>query len=395
MDFALTPELSRWQLSVRQFVQEELQPHDAEIERTGLVPESALAGMRRVGLYGTNTPTEYGGLGLSMLGSCLAIEEVAKAHTAFYYLSGVNVHIGSKPIEFAGSEALKRRWLPELASGRTVGAFALTEPEAGSDATRLATTARRDGDHYVLNGGKIYITNAPEAGLFTVFATLDPTLGARGICAFAIEAGTPGLTVGRTIEMTAGRGSSHAEVLLRDCRVPAANLIGGEGTGFALAMRCLDAGRTHWGAYCVGAAQQLLDLAVARATSRETFGEKLRDHQGIEWMLADMAATIHAARLVAYEAAWRYDQPDAAARTRAAAMSKLIGADMVQKVADQTLQIFGGSGYSKEHPIERIWRETRVVRILDGTSEMMRRIVARDLYRTTDRRNARPQEASI
>src|SRR5882757_323344 len=390
MDFALPPDLARWQLRVREFVERELQPHDAAIEQTGRVPEQALAGLRRMGLYGTNTPREYGGLGLSMLGSCLAIEELAKAHVAFYYLSGVNVHIGSKPIEFAGSETLKRRWLPELASGRTVGAFALTETEAGSDAARLATTARRDGDSYVLNGAKTYITNATEAGLFTVFATIDPALGHKGISAFVVEAGTPGLSVGRAIEMSAGRGSSHAEVTFADCRVPATNLLGGEGKGFALAMRCLDAGRTHWGAYCLGAAERLLELSVARATSRETFGQRLREHQGIEWMLADMAASVHAARLVTYEAAWRYDQDDAAVRTRAAAMSKLIGADMVQKVADSALQIFGGSGYSKDQPIERIWRETRVVRILDGTSEMMRRIVARDLYRAADRRNAQP-----
>ncbi len=389
MDFSLPPDLVRWQQRVRAFVSEELQPNDAAIEATGQVPTQAMEGLRRMGLFGTNTPTAYGGLGLSMLGSCLAIEEIAKAHTAFYYLSGVNVHIGSKPIEFAGTEDQKRRWLPELAAGRTIGAFALTEPDAGSDAARLATTARREasGD-WVLDGHKIYITNAPEAGLFTVFATLDPAHGSRGIAAFLVEAGTPGLTVGRNIEMAAGRGSHHAELRFENCRVPAANLLAGEGQGFALAMRCLDAGRTHWGAYCVGAAQRLLDLAVARASSRETFGRRLREHQGIEWMLADMAAALHGARLVAYEAACRYDGDDAAARTRAAAMSKLIGADMVQKVADTTLQIFGGAGYSKEEPIERIWRETRVVRILDGTSEMMRRIVARDLFRTADRRNA-------
>ena len=360
MDFALPPDLERLQQRVRAFVSEELQPHDAAIEETGRVPPHAIEGLRRMGLFGTNTPTEYGGLGLSMLGSCLAIEEIAKAHTAFYYLSGVNVHIGSKPIELAGSEEQKRRWLPELASGRTIGAFALTERDAGSDAARLATTARRDGpSHYVLNGSKIYITNAPEAGLFTVFATLDPALGSRGIAAFLVEAGTPGLAVGRNIEMAAGRGSHHAELVFDGCRIPAANMLAPDGKGFALAMRCLDAGRTHWGAYCVGAAQRLLDLAVARASSRETFGQRLRDHQGVEWMLADMAAALHGARLVAYEAAWRYDQDDAGARTRAAALSKLIGADMVHKVADTTLQIFGGAGYSKEEPIERIWRETR------------------------------------
>lgn len=389
MDFSLSPDLVRWQDRVRAFVRDELQPYDAAIEATGTVPAAPLDGLRRMGLFGTNTPTAYGGLGLSMLGSCLAVEEIAKAHTAFYYLCGVNVHIGSKPIEFAGSEEQKRRWLPGLASGRTIGAFALTEEDAGSDAARLATTARRDGaGHYVLNGRKIYITNAPEAGLFTVFATLDPALGSRGIAAFVVEAGTTGLTVGRTIEMAAGRGSNHAELIFEECRVPAASRLGAEGSGFALAMRCLDAGRTHWGAYCVGAAQRLLDLAVTRASSRRTFGQRLREHQGIEWMLADMAAALHGARLVAYEAAWRYDRDDAAQRTRAAAMSKLIGADMVQRVADTTLQIFGGAGYSKDEPIERIWRETRVVRILDGTSEMMRRIVARDLFREADRRNA-------
>lgn len=270
---------------------------------------------------------------------------------AFYYLSGVNVHIGSKPIEFEGSETLKRRWLPELASGRTIGAFALTEADAGSDAARIGTAASRDGPaHYVLNGRKIYITNAPVAGVFTVFATLDPSLGSKGICAFVVEAGTPGLKIGRTIEMSAGRGSHHAELVLEDCRVPAANLLGDEGRGFEIAMRCLDAGRTHWGAYCVGAAQRLLDLALERASSRETFGRRLRDHQGIEWMLADMAASVHAARLVAYEAAWRYDRGESGERTRAAAMSKLIGADMVQRVADTALQIFGGAATRRISP---------------------------------------------
>jgi acyl-CoA dehydrogenase len=388
MDFTLPADLVGFQERVRQFVREELQPLDAAIEAGGEVPEKALAGLRRMGLFGTNTPADYGGLGLSMLGSCLAIEELAKAHIAFYFLSGVNVHIGSKPIELGGGEALKRRWLPELASGRTIAAFALTEKEAGSDAAAIGATARRDGDHYVLDGAKTYITNAPVAGLFTVFASLDPALGSKGITAFLVEAGTPGLRIGRTVEMAAGRGSAHAELILEACRVPAAHRLGREGEGFALAMRCLDAGRTHWGAYSVGAAQRLLDLAVARASERQTFGRALREHQGIEWMLADMAASVHAARLVAYEAAWRYDHGSPAERTRAAATSKLIGADMVQRVADATLQIFGGSGYSKDQPIERIWRETRVVRILDGTSEMMRRIVARDLFHAADRRNS-------
>lgn len=389
MNFDLPDDLAIWQKRVRKFVHAELQPHDAAIEQTGEVPEIAMAGLRRMGLFGTNTPAEYGGLGLSMLGSCLAVEEIAKAHTAFYYLSGVNVHIGSKAIEFYALPQVRNRWLPQLASGKTIGAFALTEPGAGSDAARITTTARRDGSsHYILDGAKTYITNAPVAGIFTVFATLDPSLGAKGISAFAVDAATPGLRIGRTVEMAAGRGSQHAEVIFEGCRVPRENLLGQEGGGFAIAMRCLDAGRTHWGAYCVGAATQLLSYAIEYVSRREAFGRKLRDHQGVEWTVAEMASALHAARLVAYEAAWRYDQNDPAARTAAAALSKYTGADMVQRVADSTMQLFGGSGYSKDLPIERIWRETRVVRILDGTSEIMRQIIARNAFKTHEQVSA-------
>ena len=389
MDFRLPPDLVDWQLRVRGFVERELQPHDAEVERSGVVPAGLLAAIADLGLFGTNTPRAYGGLGLSMLGSCLAVEELAKAHAAFYYLCGVNIHIGSKAIELDGSEEQKRRWLPELASGRTFAALALTEPEAGSDAASIATTARRDGDFYVLNGRKTFITNAAEAGLFTVFATLAPGSGARGITAFAVEARTPGFEIGRAIEMAAGRGASHCDVFLRDCRVPVANRIGAEGQGFASAMRCLDAGRLHWGAYCVGAATRLLDLATRRACERRQFGRPLREHQSIESTIADMAASLHAARLVAYEAAWRYDN-EPQNRVLAGALSKLIGADMVFRVADQAMQIFGGAGYSKDYPIERIWREVRVVKILDGTSEMMRRIVARHAFRRADSNDGSP-----
>jgi acyl-CoA dehydrogenase len=380
MDFRLPPDLVEWQQNVRDFVVRELQPHDEEIERTGVIPPGLVQKMAERGLFGANTPRAYGGLGLSMLGGCLATAELAKAHVALYYRSGINAHIGSKAIELDGSEAQKRRWLPELASGRTIAALALTEPEAGSDAASIRMAARRDGDAYVLDGRKIYITNAAEAGLFTVFATVDPAAGARGITAFLVEAGTPGLTVERLIEMAGGRGASHGEVVFRECRVSAANRIGAEGQGFASAMRCLDTGRLHWGAYCVGVAERLLGLATLRASERRQFGRPLREHQQIEFAIADMAASLHAARLVAYEAAWRYDQ-EPKDRQLSGALSKLIGADMVDRVADQTLQIFGGAGYSKDYPIERIWREVRVVRILDGTSEMMRRIVARYVFR--------------
>lgn len=378
MDFDLPKDLVVWQSRCREFVQSELAPHDEAIEKTGQIPKSAIDGLRRNGMFGLNTHVDYGGAGHSMLATCLALQELAKSHIAYYYASGVNVHIGSKGIELDGTEAQKRKWLPELASGRIIAAFALTEPGAGSDAGAIATTAVREGRHYVLNGNKIYITNAPVAGLFTVFARTASEIRKGAISAFLVEAGTPGLTVGEPMEMLAGNGSGHAEVTLRDCRIPVENLLGGiEGRGFATAMKCLDAGRVCWGAYCVGAAERLLGLAVGHVTRREQFGRPLAANQGIEWQIADMHASLHATRLVTYEAAWRYDH-DPAMRTARGAMAKFVGADMVFKVADTTLQLFAGSGYCKSLPVERIWREVRVVRILDGTSEIMRKIVARE-----------------
>jgi acyl-CoA dehydrogenase len=377
MDFALSKDLIAWQSRCRRFVQSELAPHDDAIESTGQIPASAMEELRRNGLFGLNTPVAYGGGGHSMLATCLALQEIAKAHIAYYYVAGVNLHIGSKGIEWDGTEAQRRMWLPELASGRIIAAFALTEPEAGSDAGAIASTAVRDGSHYVLNGRKIYITNAPVAGLFTVFARTASQRGHGAICAFLVEAGTPGLKVSEPVAMLAGNGSSHAEVVLHDCRIPAANLLGGaEGRGFATAMKCLDAGRVCWGAYCVGAAERLLELAVGHVMRREQFGRPLAANQGIAWQIADMYAGLHVARLVAHEAAWQYDH-DPATRTVRGAMSKFIGADTVFKIADATLQLYGGAGYCTSVPVERIWREVRVVRILDGTSEIMRNIIAR------------------
>jgi acyl-CoA dehydrogenase len=205
MEYRLSPALLAWQREIRAFVERVLQPHDDEIEQTGSIPGQLVDAISAQGLFGVNTPQAYGGMGRSMLESCLAVEELAKAHSAFYYRCGVNVHIGSKPIELGGSEEQRRKWLPQLAGGRTIGAFALTEPEAGSDAAALATSARRHGDQYVLDGRKLYITNAAEAGLFTVFATVDPAAGSRGIGAFLVEAGTPGLRIGNPIPMVGGR----------------------------------------------------------------------------------------------------------------------------------------------------------------------------------------------
>lgn len=371
----------KFKARVREVVDNDLKPHDAAIEATGEIPASALEAMRNLGLFGTNTPCEWGGLGLDMFGNCSIIEELARAHIAYFYTSSMNVHIASKGIEYDGSEAQRQRWLPQLASGRLIGAYALTEPDAGSDAAAIQTTAVRDGPDYVLNGRKRYITNAPIADLFTVFAVTDSARGAHGgITAFVVERGTQGLVVGRTHRMCGGRGALHAEVIFKDCRVPEQNVIGQVGRGLATAMKCLDAGRVNWAAYSVGAATYLLELALGHVTTRHQFGRCLADNQGIQWMLADMAADLHAARLVCADAAWQYDRGEAQ-RCRTAALAKLVCAEMVFRMADRAMQLFGGSGYTKDEPIERIWRDVRVIRILEGTSEIMRHIVARRLLR--------------
>ena len=268
-----------------------------------------------------NTPKRYGGLGLDMLGNCLAIEETARAHIAYFYTYSMNVHIASKGIELHGSEAQRQRLLPDLVSGRTTGCYALSEEGAGSDAAALQTIALRRGDSYVLNGAKRYITNAPVADLFTIFA-VHPDDAKPKISAFVVEKGAAGLRIGKIIPMAGGRGAFHSEVFFEDLSIPVENRLGKEGDGFAIAMQCLDTGRINWAAYCVGAAQRLLDLTTAHARERRQFGRPLADNQGIQWMLADMAADLHAARLVCYQAAWRYDQ-EPQHRASAAAMAKL------------------------------------------------------------------------
>jgi acyl-CoA dehydrogenase len=380
MDFSIPEDLRSLKRDLRRLVDTELKPFDALIEEEGQIPTQALDAMRAFGLFGSHTPRKYGGLGLDMLGNCLLIEEMARAHIAYFYTYSMNVHIASKGIELHGSETQRQRWLPDLASGRAIGCYALTETEAGSDAAAVQTTVVRRGDSYVLNGTKRYITNAPVADLFTVFAA-HPGSGKRPkISAFVVEKGTPGLRVGKIIPMAGGRGAFHSELFFEDLAIPLENRLGEEGTGFAIAMQCLDAGRVNWAAYCVGAAQQLLEASKAHVLGRRQFGRPLADNQGIQWRLADMAAELHSARLACYEAAWRYDR-DPQNRAGAAAMAKLLASEMVFRVADNTMQLFGGAGYRKDEPIERIWREVRAIRILEGTSEIMRHIIARDMLR--------------
>jgi alkylation response protein AidB-like acyl-CoA dehydrogenase len=378
----LSSELCEWQARVTAFVQQELVPVSDQVEREAAIPEEVVQRVREMGLFGTHTPREFGGMGLSMLGSCISIEALAAAHIAFYYTSGVNVHIGSKAIEIAGTEEQKRAYLPRLASGEFIAALAMTEPDAGSDAASISTEAVRRGSGYALNGKKIFITNAQIADCFTVIARTDASGGRNGLSAFIVPRGTKGLRIGPAMEMLGGAGSFHNEVVFEDCAVPASALIGAEGRGFELAMRCLDHGRLHWAAYGVGLAQAMLDLAVRRVDTRKQFGHSLSQNQAVRWELADLATEVHSGRLMAYDAAWRFDN-DPANASAWAAMAKLANGDMVFRVADRVLQLFGGYGYCKSYPIERMWRESRVVRILDGTSQMMKQIVGKEVLRGT------------
>jgi len=385
MDFSIPQEYQSLRAQVRRMVESQLNPFDSEIEERGEIPAAALDAIRRLGLFGSHTPKKYGGLGLSMLGNCHVIEEMARANIAYFYTYSMNVHIASKGIELRGSEEQRMRWLPALASGLMIGSYALTEEQAGSDAAALQTTARRIGKEYILDGKKRYITNAPIADLFTVFAAHPGVPGDKpSISAFLVERKAPGLRIGKIFRMAGGAGALHSEVIFDQCAVSVENRLGNEGDGFAIAMECLDAGRINWSAYCVGAAQNLINMTTRHILTRRQFGRPLADNQGIQWMLADMVADLHAARMACYEAAWRYDrEPETRAHT--AAKAKLICSEMASRVADVAVQLFGGEGYRKDLPVERIWRELRAIRILEGTSEIMRHIVARDVLRQARR----------
>ncbi len=377
MDLELPEELRLLGQTVRRFVTRELDPIADQVERENRIPESVLRSMRDLGLYGLVIPKEHGGLGLSALGMCVVMEELSRANLCFRIMITTNNGIGSLGLVYAGSPELQRRHLPELASGEKIGCFALTEPEAGSDAASLRTTATRDGGEYVIHGAKIWITNADIADYFTVMATVDRSLGSRGLTAFWVERDTPGLTVGRSEPKMGLHGTRVAEVLLDGCRVPASARLGEEGDGFKLAMRVLDHGRLSIAASSVGAAQRLLEAMVEHARTRVQFGRPIAENQAIAWMLADSATEIEAARGLVLAAAWKKDRGERA--TRHCSMAKLYCSEMAGRVADRAVQVFGGMGYMSGNIAERYYRDLRVYRLYEGTSEIQRLVISRDL----------------
>ena len=367
--------------AVSRFVRERLVPAENEVAETDEIPTDIVAGMRELGLFGLSIPEEYGGLGITMEEEVLVAFEMGKTSPCFRSLFGTNVGIGSQGIIIDGTAQQKQHYLPKLASGELIASFALTEPGSGSDAASLSTRAVRDGDHYVIDGTKRFITNAPEAGIFTVMARTNPDVrGAAGISAFIVERGIPGVSLGKPDKKMGQKGAHTCDVIFENCRVPAQNLIGGlEGIGFKTAMRVLDKGRLHIAAICVGAAERMLDDALRYAMERQQFGKAIGEFQLVQAMLADSRAEIYAARSMVLDAARRRDNKEDVSTE--ASCCKLFASEMCGRVADRAVQIHGGAGYVAEYAIERFYRDVRLFRIYEGTSQIQQLVIARNMMR--------------
>ena len=381
MDFDLPEELLLLQRTVREFVERRLQPIERQIEAEDRIPDAVMQEMGALGFFGLPFPEEYGGAGAGELGYCVAVEEFGRTSAAFSNLIGAHSSIASMSIYLGGTEAQKRKYLPDLTAGRKIGSFSLTEPSSGSDAASIQTAAVKKGDRWILNGTKIWVTNGPIADLVVVYAANDRTLGARGgITAFIVEKGFTGFRVGTIDEKMGLRGSFTAELVFEDCEVPEENVLGGTvGSGFRTALGALDIGRISLAAGAVGSSQHLLELAIAHSKRRVQFGKPIAANQAIQWMLADSAVEIHAARLMVYDAASKLDRGQRASTE--AAMVKLYASEMAGRVVDRVLQIHGGMGYMKESPVERAYRDARILRIYEGTSEVQRMIIAEELLK--------------
>jgi alkylation response protein AidB-like acyl-CoA dehydrogenase len=363
---------------VRQLVKERVEPRAAEIDESGEFPWDVKELFAESDLLGIPFPAEYGGLGGSFVTYVKVVEEIAKACASSSLIIAVQ-ELGALPILIGGTDEQKRRWIPDLASGAKIAAYALTEPGSGSDAAgSMRTKAERDGDGFVLNGTKIWITQGNVADVVTVFAVTDPAKGPNGISAFVVEKGTPGFHVGKVEKKMGIRGSPTVELSFNDCRVPAANLLGGEGEGFKIAMKVLDKSRPGIAAQALGIAQGALDYATEYTKGRIAFGKPIAQQQGIQFMLADMKTEVEGARLLLYEAARRCDEnaPDV---TTWAAMAKLKCGDVAMSVTTDAVQLLGGYGYSTEYPVERMMRDAKITQIYEGTQQIQRIVIARSM----------------
>lgn len=373
----LDNDISHLREAVRDFIQNEVEPVAMQIEEEDRIPDRIVQLSKEMGLFGLSIPEQYGGLGISMVGKCALYEEIGATHNGFTTLIGAHTGIGTVGIVEMGNEEQKRKYLPDMAAGNRIGAFALTEPEAGSHATNLKATAVKKGDKYILNGMKHYITNATEADVFTVMAVTDPSKGAKGITSFLIEKDFPGFQVGATEKKMGLRGSQSAEIIMEDCEVPIGNRLGTEGRGYVNALTILANGRAGLAARNLGSSQKLLDMSLAYAKERIQFNVPIIEHQAVAHMLAEMAVDIEALRALTYRVAHMVDAGKKVIKE--AAMVKLFGSEVYHRVADKAVQIHGGIGYIADYPIERFYRDARIARIYEGTSEIQKNIIAGQL----------------
>ncbi|MBM4269920.1 MAG: acyl-CoA dehydrogenase [Deltaproteobacteria bacterium] len=373
MDFHLSDEDRQLRETVRQFVEEIVNPVWQEIDKTDRIPATVLDRARELGLFGLSIAPEYGGLGLSIVQKALVHEMLGRGPWGLASYISVHTGIGCTGINLFGSPEQKAKYLPKMASGEWLGSFGLTEPDAGSDAGNLQTRAERKGDAWVLNGRKVFITNAPYAHHVLVFARTDV-----GITAFLVDTDTPGYQVGQVFDTLGHQGSAICELVLEDCRIPADAIVGEEGRGFDIAKRSLSEGRTMLGSRSVGAAQKAMELAIEHGEQRRTFGKALLDHQALSFRVAQMSARTDAARGLCYRSAWMLDRGEQAIRESSTA--KLFAADGLWQTVDDAVQMLGGYGYIRgEYMLERIWRDARVVRVYDGSSEVQQIVIAQRL----------------
>ena len=375
--------------TVNRFVRERLVPAEALVAETDEIPDDIVQEMKDMGLFGLTVPESYGGLEFTMEEEVMVMLAMGQTSPCFRSLFGTTVGIGSQGILFDGTPEQKAKYLPKLATGELIASFALTEPDAGSDAASLRTTAIRgtdaQGDHYIVNGTKRYITNSPHAGIFTLMARTNPAdKGAGGVSAFIVEANTPGITIGKVDKKMGQRGAHTADVIFENCRVPASQLIGGkEGQGFKTAMKVLEKGRIHIAAICVGVAERMQRDALNYAIDRKQFGQSIAEFQLVQAMLADSQAEIYAARCMVIDAARKRDEGLPVATE--ASCCKLFASEMCGRVADRAVQIFGGAGYLSEYGIERFYRDVRLFRLYEGTSQIQQIVIARNLVREATR----------
>lgn len=367
--------------TVRRFVEERLIPAEDTIEHDDAVPESIIAEMRELGLFGLSVPEGYGGLGLTMSEEAAIIRELTRASVVFRSVIGTTVGIGSQGIVMDGTEEQKRAWLPKLATGEAISSFALTEPEAGSDAASLRTVAVKDGDTYRISGTKRYITNAPRATVFTVMARSERDVkGAKGVSSFIVPANTPGISLGKPDKKMGQRGALTCDVIFEDVVVPESAIIGGvPGRGFTTAMKVLDRGRIHIAAVALGMCDRLIDMSVRYAQERKQFGQAIAGFQFVQGMLADSKVDARTTEALLQSVATQFDRGEDV--TMDAACLKYFASEAVGRVADRAVQIHGGAGYMAEYKVERFYRDVRLLRIYEGTSQIQQVIIAREMLR--------------